>query len=497
MTGERLSALWRDDRRFERFFLAGVFVAFCGLALLFPYSGDDWAWGSAVGIERLQTLFANYNGRYVGDLAILLLTRMGFLSRITVAAVVTLTIFLILDLSENRSRSGYLVTVALFLAMPLGLWREGVVWLSGFSNYALAALLMLIYLRAAKRDWQAAGEGRKSAVGYAGVLLLGFVSALCVEHVTLYLVVASVCVLIAHRRRFGRFSAEGLCWTGSFISGALMMFSNGAYRLAAAPDPAYQVIRTSAGGSAITELVGKVMDTIAGLAIAQNVALDAVLVVLICLLAARAADGGAAARRRRYLPFGLACGGVFLMMVAAQDLSRRLVFRSLSGAGAMLLLAAILLTASTLLPGARDRLIVWVAALSVVVLIAPLAIVDPIGPRCFLPTYLLMLVIVAVFSRNVADLAGGRYTSWSTVFFALVSLVLLATNIFIYASVSSAASTRLEAIRGQAATGQTRIATKKLPFPGYVHAPDPLWYPLDYRFNLFYGLPGNLKFTFK
>ena len=45
-----------------------AFAAFALLVFLFPYSGDDWAWGSKIGLERLSTGFKDYNGRYGGNL---------------------------------------------------------------------------------------------------------------------------------------------------------------------------------------------------------------------------------------------------------------------------------------------------------------------------------------------------------------------------------------------------------------------------------------------
>ena len=40
-----------------------------------PYFKDDWAWGSQVGLDRLQTHFTGYNGRYLGNLLVMVLTR--------------------------------------------------------------------------------------------------------------------------------------------------------------------------------------------------------------------------------------------------------------------------------------------------------------------------------------------------------------------------------------------------------------------------------------
>lgn len=42
---------------------------------LIPYACDDWAWGSSIGIERLERFFAGYNGRYLGNLIVIAITR--------------------------------------------------------------------------------------------------------------------------------------------------------------------------------------------------------------------------------------------------------------------------------------------------------------------------------------------------------------------------------------------------------------------------------------
>ena len=39
--------------------IVGLMFAMLYLA---PLRSDDWAWGSPVGLERLKTLFADYNG---------------------------------------------------------------------------------------------------------------------------------------------------------------------------------------------------------------------------------------------------------------------------------------------------------------------------------------------------------------------------------------------------------------------------------------------------
>ena len=51
-----------------------LFFFFSIIGYLAPYTNDDWAWGSYIGIDRLNNFFSNYNGRYLGNLLVILLT---------------------------------------------------------------------------------------------------------------------------------------------------------------------------------------------------------------------------------------------------------------------------------------------------------------------------------------------------------------------------------------------------------------------------------------
>ena len=46
-----------DNRIIAAFIIFAVYVV---LNLFFPRSGDDWAWGSKIGIDRLNSFFADY-----------------------------------------------------------------------------------------------------------------------------------------------------------------------------------------------------------------------------------------------------------------------------------------------------------------------------------------------------------------------------------------------------------------------------------------------------
>jgi len=63
------------------------------ISYFFPSAHDDWAWGSSIGIERLNSLFENYNGRWMGNILVILLTRNRLLRAITITATFVLFVY--------------------------------------------------------------------------------------------------------------------------------------------------------------------------------------------------------------------------------------------------------------------------------------------------------------------------------------------------------------------------------------------------------------------
>ena len=115
------------------------------LSFLFIYTGDDWAWGSDIGLSRLNTFFKNYNSRYMGNLIVLLLTRSNILKGLVIGTTLFGIITLLYKTINNKRFDLLLISSALVLNTPKLIFREAISWTSGFSNYATSTFLMLIY----------------------------------------------------------------------------------------------------------------------------------------------------------------------------------------------------------------------------------------------------------------------------------------------------------------------------------------------------------------
>ena len=465
-------------------------VSFLALANLFPYSGDDWAWGSQIGLDRLSTFFADYNGRYAGNLAVLLLTRSSALVAVTMAATVAGISLLVLHLARFRTLTGYALVYALLLSMPAEVWRQGIVWTSGFSNYALATLTMLAVLVALRACLQREpGQWRRPALTGVALLVLTFVGQLFIEHVTLYvLAMAVLALLVAVRRRRLSLPLWGI--VAGALLGAVAMLSNGAYRRAFTGENTYQKIGPSSGDRA-QQMMDAVETAIAPYGVVLNTTLNAVLLLLVAVLAvhrARQSDGVAR------LLFALTAVAAGLGTAAVVLLVPRTAPAAATVGPVALLALLAALGLAAVVSDAASRPLVLVVTGSFVVLVLPLLVVTPLGPRCFVPSYVLLLVAVA---NLAAQSARGFGTWWSTA--VLVGALALAATAFvirfgIYAEIDAASAVRQATARTAVERGRTSVTLQRLPGGGlWLHAPDPAFEPWVTRYKLFYGLPDSLR----
>lgn len=215
-----------------------VILFFTFLCALFPYTGDDWAWGSSIGVDRLQSGFDNYNGRWAGNITVMLLTRSVLLRVIVMTATLVGIIYLTYRLVDKKNFSLFLLATLLILAIPKLLFRQAVVWTAGFTNYAIPTVLILIYFYMIKVDVK---ENKILKMFlYLFLLVLGFCTALFVEHITIYAVAITIFLIIYKLIKDKILDKKYIYYLIGAIIGAVLMFSNSGYRSVANNEDSYR-----------------------------------------------------------------------------------------------------------------------------------------------------------------------------------------------------------------------------------------------------------------
>ena len=115
-----------------------------------PFGSDDWAWGTSVGMERLASHFAGYNGRYLGNLLIIFLTKNAFIKTIGMAVISFAVVLLIYEYIGKDRFLYFLFPLLLLFFMPANVFRQTMAWASGLANYIPPVIAILLYLNIVK-----------------------------------------------------------------------------------------------------------------------------------------------------------------------------------------------------------------------------------------------------------------------------------------------------------------------------------------------------------
>lgn len=466
-----------------------IFVLLFLLCLLFPYSGDDWAWGSQIGLDRLENWFDNYSGRYFGNLIVLALTRSNLLKAITMAVCLT-GIIVILNKLTAQQKNGMFIISTVLVFMPVTLLRQAVVWTSGFANYTTSIFLTLIYIYYVNNIY---GE-EKPKYSFSAVVplaLLGFANALIVEHLTIYNVILSVYVIVFTLIKFKRVFVQHIAYLLGVIAGTGLMFSNSVYRSVADGSDKY---RTIGGGEGIvTRMLKAYFGTIVDEGFFKNFVLN-IFLVGVCLILWITLKNKLSKKARvignisAAVMVAFAASSVMLKVSGVEPLEILSLVKG--GATAAYIIAFIVFLFVIPLEINKKMKLFFILG-STGCLIAPLLVVTPIGSRCFFAPYVMMIYlgmeVYSLFDDDIKEKCA-KITK-VTVITALVGIIYL---FYIYGTISVCSNERIEKAQADAQNGAGTIQVEELPYSDYVWCSDLKKNIWQKRFKLFYGIDKSV-----
>lgn len=467
-----------------------IFVLLFLLCLLFPYSGDDWAWGSQIGLDRLNNWFDNYSGRYFGNLIVLALTRSNLLKAVTMSLCLTGIIILVNKLTGEQ-KNGVFIISAVLVFMPVTLLRQSIVWTSGFANYTTSIFLTLIYIYYVNNIY---GENKPkyAPIAILPLIALGAANTLIVEHLTIYNIILAVYVVIFTFIKFKKVYIQHIAYLAGTIAGALLMFSNSVYRSVADGSDGYRTIGSDDG--IIKQAFEAYFNTIVSEGFFNNFVLTIFLVgsciaVWISVKSRLSKTSKALGTISIYIMTAFAASTLMLKVSSVTEL--KTLKYALGAATAAYILAFIVFL--FILPfEMNQKMRLFFILGSTGCMIAPLLVVTPIGSRCFFAPYVMMLYLGMEFYSLFDDDIKKRCEK-ITRFTAITAFVGLIYLFYIYGTIAICSNERIEKARTDAQNGESIIQVEQLPYDKYVWCSDvdsKIW---QKRFKLFYDIDEAVK----
>lgn len=195
------------------------------LSFFFPFSCDDFYWGSkSLSFSTIKEIYNDLflNGRWFGNFFAILISHNHLIKALVISSVCALLIYII-DKHEKMSLWIFLV---LILLMPINKFSQVIIWGSGFSNYMISTFLFISVYYLVKKYYKKTNSKWYEKIGLFIVTLL---NSLVVENITVgTLMVLFVCNLIYFIKNKKVNINLIIMFIGSII-GAVMMFIHPSY----------------------------------------------------------------------------------------------------------------------------------------------------------------------------------------------------------------------------------------------------------------------------
>lgn len=441
-----------------------IFLFLIFLTMLFPYTGDDWAWGSSIGIERLMSFFKNYNGRYFGNLLVMVLTRNSWIKVIVMASSYYLSCWLCCRYTSSRKSILLLFAFTLFLLMPKGIFVQAIVWTAGYANYVPPALICVGWILVV-RDTTGIELPKYSKRLPIVSFLVGVIGALFIENITVFNICFGLVVIIYTRMKYKRYDLVHISFLLGALLGAGVMFSNGAYGAIAAGADGYRSTADS-----IQELIvivaSHAYDMLDTLIISNN-AFCAITSILLLLMAWKYLRRSSCEAKINVVGIVLINVISFLLNLIVKivcNFSRYVP--SLNAPGFLLIgsqmtiaMVYVLSLVGTVLlcVEQKRKMQMMFPIVCIPAALIPLLVVNPIGPRCYFVAYLLMMVFLVDLLEWI--LCDAKIKAHNAMFscLAFIAVVVAVFNVNIYYQIHEYDVKRAEFAKIQSDNGNKTV----------------------------------------
>lgn len=490
-----------DNSRSKKFnLIIKISLLLLAVAIFYfvPYTHDDWAWGSSIGIDRLTSLFKDYNGRWAGNLVVLALTRFRFLKAIISAGTIYFIVMLIRKIVDEKNNQLSYIAIILMLLMPIGIIAQAIAWTSGFSNYTISFVFTLLFIYLNK-DMFNDKEPNMKIILIIPMLFMGFIAALFLENLTIYNIVLALFIVGYHFFKNKKIIFSNLAFLIGSCFGAILMFSNGAYHNVVSATDDY---RSIAHNNIFVQAFNTYFESMYEFLVQNNLVVNIVLGSLLVFIILNYME-----KNKKKISKPKTCilnlalfvfiGYIgYLLFLNLNDNVNLFVKtdyrRYIDGILAIVFYLMIIISIFIVIDNKEKKKRILFELFSIIVLTAPLFIVTPIGPRNFFQNYVLYTIIICELISYIKE----KKSSKIDVIFILLSFVLLMCYFLVFLNVYRIDSLRINIINNSSKNAKT-ICLPNLPNVRFMHGPNPVDGIFEERFKLFYGIDKDVEIVFE
>lgn len=465
-----------------------TFILVFIISLLFPFSGDDWQW-KFQGLDTIKNFYANeyLNGRYLGNIFIVIMSKNSIIRGLFTAGILTA----IVEIISKKTKTEYSFIWCIILFMPLVIFRQTIPWASGFTNYVISALFLLIDIEILKKTY----SNKYSITKIIFSSFLFYASCLFIENQTVCLLLALFVLNIMYFIKNKAINKSMIILFVSTILGAITMFYHPAYFKVIDGTDGYRTFASSITGI-LSTISTNLETTIHRFLIFESLVIMILISLLMFIYYLK--NKGKYAEKRKII-LNLLFIYQFLYIVYSlvfhlnPDWHIMLSYTGMFNTLISIIYCIIILVSTCLIYNKNDLKDLLINYISIIALVAPLCVVTPVGGRNFFAIYILEVILVC----NLYQLADIKNLKMVSNISKLTLLVLVVYYVSIYGYIHYVDVQRMNYIKEQNNLGMTEIDVPYLPYKEYIHGEgnfEDEYYGEIYK--MAYNLNYNIKFNF-
>ena len=480
-------------------FIVGLTFAMLYLA---PLRLDDWTWGSSIGIDRLKTFSAGYNGRFFSNTLTPILLHIPTIFRVVFEVAVLGGVGYCLYRCVKNAYLFYF-SLILILLIPAEMYNETVTWVSGFTNFIVPIFSVLfIYNLCINHILE---NKQLSVVSICLICPVVILSQGILETTTIYIFFILVVTLCLYYVRYKKLSIPCAIFLICSVIGALLMFSNEGY-IKNINGQDYKEIHITGGLPFILSYAWSMyLENIITRWMAygfMSVIVSFTMIPFSLVMSKRFS------RINALISTGFFAMYMYCLVEKAWLDERRMgrtVFAILSIVFCLFILYLIINSKLS----TKDKQNGFICAFSQIVLIAPLVFVYPTLERCFLQPYIHWILLVCFMLKHITGSEGIKAfvekAKRKITIYDVGMITRLLVCAFLILSIAGqsiaykAYKLRDEAIAKGLESGSSEIVVPEVPnYTKYCIGANVLSFD-DYwmeNYQRFYGIPYDVKVTF-